>query len=130
MRGEREEGGREGGREGEREGGREGGGGRGRGDGREGGREGEGGGGGKGGREGESLFSSSAGNGHLPLAGVLDHIRDMMENSMSRDWAAMSYTHILLTHILLVSQHTLAFSLARWKGDAGWGREGGGGGGG
>ena len=39
-----------------------------------------------------------------------------MEGRQSKNWVAMSYTHIFLIDILQVSQHTLAFSQARWEG--------------
>lgn len=44
-------------------------------------------------------------------------MRDMMEGRQTKNWVAMSYTHIFLVDILQVSQHTLAFSPARWEGE-------------
>ena len=53
---------------------------------------------------------------HLPLTDLLEHMKKMMESRHTKDWAAASYTHILLNYILPKSHHSLHITASQWEG--------------
>lgn len=54
---------------------------------------------------------------HLPLSEVVEHMRNMMETKRTRDWATISYTHILNNQILSIAHYAIHITAAQWEGE-------------